>query len=187
MLLFSLGSTLVAVLSIAAASSGFDYSLTRAQMVAVSSLPHAPDVQGRFASPSQAAYAAARAYRLIGLDESVEVAAKIYLDPVLGTYGFGPLMRGSYDPFTEVKYVTYTLDDIDKHFGVIGLWHAHGRTEEVESLFGHEEFVAATHLAVWTTVGRDLYVQYWDGRAVAPQWSHLSVPALPALCRQCLQ
>lgn len=187
MLLFLLGSTLVAALSFTGARSGFDYSLTRPQMVAVTALPRAPDTEKRFASPSQAAYAAARSYRLIGLDESVEVAAKIYLDPAAGTYGFGPLLRGSYDPFTEVKYVTYQPDDIDKQFAVIGLWHAHERTENVEGLFGHEEFVAATHLAVWTTVGRDLYVQYWDGQNVAPQWSQRSVPALPALCRQCLQ
>jgi len=187
MLLLSLVAVLVAAVSPAPAHGGFDYSLTRAQMVAVSSLPRAPDAEGRFASPSQAAYAAARSYRLIGLDENVEVAAKIYLDPALGTYGFGPLMRGSYDQLTGVKYVTYEPDEIDKRYGVIGLWHAHGRTENVESLFGHEDFVASTHLAVWTTVGRDLYVQYWDGRTVVPEWSQRSVPALPALCRQCLQ
>jgi len=164
------------------------FSLTGPQIASVASTGASPQLQ-RYSSPSQAAYAAARAYRFDATDAPAEVAAKIFMDDRPGkppVFGYGPEIVGTYDPFTSMQYVPYNVDDIDDQYVVVGMWHAHPRGDGWDTLYGHEGYVSTTHLAIWTTIGSDLYVQFWDGARVAPQWSERVVPPLSPLCRACI-
>jgi len=188
MLLLLAHAALVATLSSPSHANTLDFSLTEPQIASVASTGASPQLQ-RFASPSEAAYAAARAYRFDALDSPAEVAAKIYMDEEPGkppVFGFGPKILGTYDPFTSLQYVSYDVDEIDDRYVVVGMWHAHPRGDGWDTLYGHGAYVAASHLAIWTTVGSDLYVQFWDGERVAPLWSERAVPPLAPLCRSCV-
>ncbi|MBV9270640.1 MAG: hypothetical protein JO165_06070 [Candidatus Eremiobacteraeota bacterium] len=187
MLLLFAHAVLVATLGSPSHTKPLDFSLTAPQIALVAT--GAAPISRRYASPSEAAYAAARAYRFEAKDAPAEIAAKIFMDETPGKtplFGYGPEIIGTYDPFTSLQYVTYNLDEIDDRYMVVGMWHAHPRGDGWDTLFGHEAYVAQTHLAIWTTIGGDFYVQFWDGTRVAPQWNDRAVPPLAALCRACI-
>lgn len=187
-MLFLAHAALVATLSSPSHANVLDFSLTAPQIATVASTGAAPQRQ-RYSTPSEAAYAAARAYRFEAKDSPAETAAKIFMDEEPGkppVFGFGPEIIGTYDPFTSLQFVTYKMDEIDDRYVVVGMWHAHPKGDGWDTLYGHEEYVVSTHLAVWTTIGSDLYVQFWDGTRVAPQWSSRTVPPLAPLCRACI-
>lgn len=187
-MLFLAHAALVATLTAPSHANVLDFSLTAPQIASVATTGSAPQ-QHRYASPSEAAYAAARAYRFAATDSPAEIAAKIYMDEEPGeppVFGYGPEIIGTYDPFTSLQYVTYNFDEIDDRYVVVGMWHAHPRGDGWDTLYGHEAYVSASHLAIWTTVGSDLYVQFWDGTRVAPLWSSRAVPPLAPLCRACI-
>lgn len=133
-----------------------------------------------FTSASQAAFAAAvRDGHL--MFQNGEVGAKIYVDVRDGVreYTFGKLIPEQVDPTTSDEEITYDTSVTDGHLAVVGIWHRHPIGDSIASLWGHSDMISDTRQTVWTSVARDLYVQFWeDGRHA------VSEPTL--VCSGCL-
>ncbi len=138
----------------------------------------------RFQTPSEAAYAASFKYRT-ALPNG-EIGAKIYLDVDLSGqyYTYGPRMYSEVDPVSVADEIVYDDSKTDGHSRVVGLWHEHALGSTWLDLYGHYDAVRETHQTVWTTLGHDLFVQYFDGTTVQPVWSN-AVPAIEPLCTAC--
>jgi hypothetical protein len=136
----------------------------------------------RFPTPSEAAYAASLRYGSAVL--TVEVGAKIYVDWVQGAlvYSYGPSILGQDDYDSGDDEILYDPRATDTHFGVVGFWHEHPTSDGWLSLYGHYAQIEITHQAVWTTIGRDFFVQFWDGTRAMPQWTS-AVPAISPIAR----
>ncbi|MGZ3562305.1 MAG: hypothetical protein ACXVAS_10715 [Vulcanimicrobiaceae bacterium] len=138
-----------------------------------------------FATPSEAAYAASLRYHSVAA--LVEFGTKIYQD-ISGTgritYSYGSLIYGQKDSQTGDPDITYDPNATDGHFVPVGLWHMHPFGTSRDALWGHYDEIEQTHQAVWTTIGTDFYVQYWNGTKVVPEWGTDGY-AIPALCHKC--
>jgi hypothetical protein len=134
----------------------------------------------RFSTPSQAAYAASLRYEGVAL--TAEVGAKIYVDIVQDSpvYSYGAPIYGEADDENAEEIIEYDPRSSDGHFFLIGIWHEHPASDSWFSLYGHYAQVSSTHQAVWTTIGHELFVQYWDGTRPMPQWTS-AVPAIPPI------
>lgn len=131
----------------------------------------------RFPTASEAAYAASLRYgRPL---QTVEVGAKIYVDLVQGAYvySYGPPIYGEAEDESNDEVIEYDPRAFDGHFFLVGFWHEHPSADSWLSLYGHYSQIALTHQAVWTSIGRELFVQYWDGTQVMPRWTS-AVPAI---------
>lgn len=142
--------------------------------------------QQYFDTPTEAAYAAARTYGT-SAEPDFEVGAIIYLDVRNGIarYSFGKMLSGQLDGVTADSEIVYNPSDKGGHLGVVGLWHKHPMGSSWDSLLGHYDEIAQTHQTIWTTIGRDLFVQYWDGSEVKPAWAR-AMPAIPPVCVACV-
>jgi len=162
------------------------YALTENQQTVVSFAAHSSQPV-HFDTASEAAYAAALTYsrRLLPGDE---VGAKIYVDfPFTKPqYTFGPLIVGQNDPQTSDEEITYNTQQADGHFAVVGLWHEHPASEPLDSMYQHYDEIARTKQTIWTSIGKDLYVQYWNGSSLAPQWRSNAAQMPAAVCRACM-
>ncbi|HZZ65819.1 MAG TPA: hypothetical protein VFE17_09995 [Candidatus Baltobacteraceae bacterium] len=129
----------------------------RAATVATISTPRT------FSSASQAALAAALQDGHL-MCQNGEVGVKIYVDVRDGVpeYSFGKLIPEQLDPETSEEEITYDSSVTDGHLAVVGVWHRHPVGAGVASLWGHGEMISGTRQTVWTSVGRDLYVQFWQ-------------------------
>jgi hypothetical protein len=136
----------------------------------------------RFPTASEAAYAASLNYGRALL--TAEVGAKIYVDIVQGTpvYSYGPAMSGQDDYESGENEIVYDPLQTDGHFRLIGFWHEHPAADGWLSLYGHYAQIQMTHQTIWTTIGRELFVQFWDGLHAMPQWT-ASVPAISPIAR----
>jgi hypothetical protein len=158
------------------------YSITPAQMqqtqAAVTS-----NAAPRFSTPSEAAYAASLRYSTLSTEE---VGAKIYVDAdgAGQYYSFGPRLYGETDPVETVDEIVYDDSVTDGHTAVVGLWHKHAMGSTWVDLYGHYDVIRQTHQTIWTTIGRDFFVQYFDGTTVEPAWT-AAVPAIRPLCKSC--
>ena len=138
-----------------------------------------------FATPSEAAYAASLRYHNVAA--LVEFGAKIYQDiDGVGriTYSYGSLIYGDKDSQTGDPEISYDPDATDGPFVPVGLWHMHPYGTTRDALFGHQDEIEQTHQAVWTTIGTDFYVQYWNGSKVMPEWGTDGY-AIPPICHKC--
>ncbi len=155
-----------------------DYVLTPQQEAMV----RASFTSERFPTVSEAAYAASLRYAQALL--TVEIGAKIYVDFVQGqpVYSYGPPLLGQYDYDSGEEEIVYDPFDPDGHFRVVGFWHEHPTVDDWFTLYGHYAQIDATHQTIWTTIGHDLFVQFWDGSEAMPQWS-ASVPAIQPIAR----
>lgn len=162
-------------------SAAFLISLPQLRQAQV--LAKAGAVNG-FDTPSQAAYAASLRYATA--IPTGEVGAKIYVDSDGSRlyYSFGPRLDSDVDQETAGDQIVYDDRDADGHLGVVGLWHEHAIESTWPDLYGHYGTVAQTHQSIWTTLGRDFYVQFWDGTAVEPAWQSVA-PAIAPLCYNC--
>ena len=167
-----------------AAASGLAlaYSLSRVQEQAtrVQLANHA----AYFDTPSEAAYAASLRYAQAM--PFGEIGSKIYLD-VVGNrayYSYGSQLISQTDPSDGADEIVYDSAAADGHTAVVGMWHEHPLSDTWSSLYGHNAEITQTHQTIWTTIGLDFYVQYWDGTGVAPRWSN-SIPAIDPICRDC--
>jgi hypothetical protein len=141
------------------------------------------NVAGRYATPTEAAYAASLRYSTLSFEE---VGAKIYVDGEGSGqyYSFGRPIYGETDPQETVDEIVYDDSVTDGHAAVVGLWHKHALGSTWVDLYGHYDVIRQTHQTIWTTIGRDFFVQYFDGSTVLPVWS-ASVPAIRPLCKAC--
>jgi hypothetical protein len=153
-----------------------DYALTEQQRAMVRSSFKSE----RFPTASEAAYAASLRYGRELL--TVEVGAKIYVDIVQGVpvYSYGPPLTGQTDDDTDDEEIVYDPLAADGHFRAIGFWHEHPTVDDWFTLYGHYAQIAVTHQTIWTTIGRDFFVQFWDGSRPAPAWT-AAVPAIAPL------
>lgn len=160
------------------------FTLTDSQRQQTYTQMHGTHPPQWFASASEAAYAAALEYGQRLLYE--EIGAKIYVDYVRSEprYSFGAVIHGQDDPATGDAEIVYSMDETDGHDAVAGLWHEHPSGQTWTTLFGHDDDVATTKQAVWTTIGTNLFVQFWDGRQVVPAWN--DEQAIPSLCSGCV-
>lgn len=161
----------------------FSYALNAVQQHETHLLEAAGTVAG-YGTPSEAAYAASLRYA--AAMPQGEVGVKIYVDERNGqvVYSFGTPIYSDVDQETATAEITYDARMADGHGAVVGLWHQHSVSSTWEDLFGHYETIASTHQTIWTTVGLDFYVQYWNGSAVLPHWSS-NAPAIAPLCQNC--
>lgn len=150
-----------------------DYALTRAQQAQA----RATYTSESFASASEAAFAASLRYG--GRVLVQEVGAKIYADIVqrATVFSYGPPIYGQSDNDTGEDIVEYDPLQSDGHFALVGIWHEHPYDEGFLSLYGHYAEIAQTHQAIWTTIGRSLYAQFWDGTQPMPAWTS-AIPAI---------
>jgi hypothetical protein len=134
-----------------------------------------------FSSASQAALAVALQDEHL-MFQNGEVGAKIYVDVRDGVpeYSFGKLIPEQLDPDTSEEEITYDSSVTDGHLAVVGIWHRHPTGAGVASLSGHGEMISGTRQTVWTSVGRNLYVQFWQN----DQRTGVSEPTL--VCAGCL-
>jgi hypothetical protein len=137
-----------------------------------------------FDTPSQAAYAASLRYATA--IPSGEAGAKIYMDTdgARIAYSYGPRLSSDVDQQTAADEIVYDDRATDGHSAVVGVWHEHAVGSTWLDLYGHYDAIAATHQSIWTTIGQDFYVQFWDGSAVEPAWQS-SAPAIAPLCQGC--
>jgi hypothetical protein len=155
-----------------------DYVLTQQQAAMV----RASFTSQRFPTASEAAYAASLNYGRPLL--SVEVGAKIYVDLVQGApeYSYGPAIFGQNDSESGDEEILYDPRANDGHFLLVGFWHEHPSGDDWFTLYGHYAQIDATHQTVWTTIGRDLFVQFWNGTQAMPEWTK-GVPAIQPIAR----
>lgn len=155
-----------------------DYVLTPQQETMV----RASFKSQRFPTASEAAYAASLNYGRALL--TVEVGAKIYVDIVQGTpvYSYGPQLLGVDDYDSDENEIVYDPLAADGHFRAIGFWHQHPTEDSWLSLYGHYAQIDVTHQAIWTTIGHNFFVQFWDGSRTLPEWTS-SVPAIRPIGR----
>lgn len=160
------------------------FSLTAAQQQQTFALMHSKRPPRLFETASEAAYAAALAYGTVPLFE--EIGAKIYVDylPIGIRYSYGILLHGQSDPDTGDDEIAYPLNQDDGHGAVIGLWHEHPTGQDWPTLYGHDDDIRQTKQAVWTSLRSKLFVQYWDGREVVPDWQ--SYAEITPLCTGCV-
>lgn len=161
-----------------------NFQLTAAQQQQVYAEMRSTQPPRTFTTASEAAYAAALKYGRGLLFE--EIGAKIYVDslPEGLRYSYGELISGQFDPDTGDEEIVYRLNQADGHEAVIGLWHEHRTGQDWPTLYGHDDDIQATKQAVWTSIHKDLFVQYWDGREVVPVWRVNAAPS--PLCNGCL-
>jgi hypothetical protein len=159
-----------------------DYSLTTQQQLAARGRAAASSTPF-FPTPTEAAFAASLRYARAMPDG--EIGVKIYMDVANGSrrYTYGSLVFSQVNSDGEDEII-YDDTQTDGHFAVVGLWHEHPMPSSWPELYGHQSTIAQTHQAIWTTVGLDFYVQYWDGSMVMPQWLE-TAPAIQPLCRDC--
>jgi hypothetical protein len=155
-----------------------DYVLTEAQEAMV----RASFKSQRFPTASEAAYAASLNYGRAFL--TVEVGAKIYVDVIQGAvvYSYGPAIYGQSDDESGEEEILYDPRSNDGHFQLVGFWHEHPSPDDWLSLYGHYAQIDQTHQTVWTTIRRDVFVQFWDGTRAMPTWSS-AVPAIQPIAR----
>ncbi len=160
------------------------FNLTEPQREATEVEMRSPAPPRHFSTASEAAYAAALTYGKTIL--FFEVGAKVYVDNVASgpRYSFGPELYGQIDPATDAPEITYPTDQTDGHTAIVGLWHEHPTGDSSDTLFGHDADVRNNKQAVWTSVGMQFFVQYWDGTNVVPQWT--AETEIPALCSACV-
>jgi hypothetical protein len=139
----------------------------------------------RFSTPTEAAYAASLKYKVVL--SSGEIGAKIYADFDGGReyYTYGPPLYSEVDPQDTSDEIVYDYTVTDGHTHVVGLWHEHAVGSTWYDLYGHYETIRQTHQAIWTTLGHDFFVQYFDGTTVQPQWT-AAVPAIQPICSVCV-
>jgi len=171
-----LGAILPVLLAANYAMSPWQLEETRTALVA--------HTANRFDTPSEAAYAASLKYRVALA--SGEIGAKIYMDvDRLGQYyTYGHPMYSEVDPVLVSDQIVYDASQTDGHSCVVGLWHEHALGSTWPDLYGHYDAIRETHQTVWTTLGRDFFVQYFDGTTVQPIWTS-SVPAIEPVCTEC--
>lgn len=150
-----------------------DYIMTQREVAMV----RAAFRSQRFPTASEAAYAASLNYARPLV--TVEVGAKIYVDVVQGApvYSYGPPIYGQFDEQTGEQEIVYDALAADDHFRAVGFWHQHPANEGFLTLYGHYAEIGSTHTTVWTTIGRNLFAQFWDGSRPMPEWT-TSVPAI---------
>jgi hypothetical protein len=138
-----------------------------------------------YGTPSEAAYAASLRYGSAMPDG--EIGVKIYMDERNGqiVYSFGKPMYSDMDQQTAEDAISYDDTVTDGHERVVGMWHQHAVESTWQDLFGHYQTVEETHQSIWTTIGRDFYVQYWNGRSVDPAWTS-AAPAILPICQNCV-
>ena len=160
------------------------FDLTGSEVQQTYAQVHFHRLPGTFSTASEAAYAAALTYGKRILNQ--EIGAKIYVDNRRSgpQYSFGKLIGGEYDPETSEAEIEYAVDQTDGHYAVVGLWHEHPTDDTWMTLYGHDDDVRQTKHAVWTSIGTQLFVQFWNGRAVVPAWDPSS--QIPPLCTNCV-
>lgn len=144
----------------------------------------AAGAQKGYPTPSQAAYAASLRYATAL--PTGEVGAKIYMDSDGANiyYSFGDLISSDVDPESASDQIVYDDRATDGHLGVVGMWHEHAVRSTWLDLYGHNDTISETHQSIWTTIGQDFYVQFWDGSGVEPAWGS-DAPAIAPLCQRC--
>ena len=155
-----------------------DYVLTQRDVAMV----RAAFKSQRFPTASEAAYAASLNYGRAVL--TTEVGAKIYVDLVQNAlvYSYGSPVYGQTDEETGDQEIVYDPMATDGHLLAVGFWHQHPSNEGFLTLYGHYAEVQMTHQTVWTTIGRNLFAQFWDGSRPMPDWTS-AVPAIEPIAR----
>jgi hypothetical protein len=161
-----------------------DYALSPVQRASIRTIESCP-IRSNYATPSEAAYAASLAYARIPLQHE-EIGAKIFadFDGRRLRYAYGPVLSSVTEASSGDEALRYATADSDGHLAVVGLWHEHPQGASWDTLAGHVSEIERTHQSIWTTVGSDFYVQFWDGESVAPAWTQV-VPAIDPLCKDC--
>lgn len=167
----------------ASRNAAVEFSLPAVQQHSI--LREARVAAGYFDTASEAAYAAAVAYRM-EMSPDVEIGAKIYVD-LIGSqprFTYGSLIDGNIDRETGDSEIAFNPDEADGHFAIVGLWHRHPAGSDESTLLAHAPEVEETHLAIWTSLNRKFYVQYWDGERVVPAMETAG-EGVPPLCTHC--
>jgi hypothetical protein len=181
--MFAFVPALIVATIFASRNATVEFSLPEVQQHSI--LREARVAPGSFDTASEAAYAAAIAYRM-ELSPDVEIGAKIYVDLVSGQarYTYGRVIDGTVDNTTGDAEISFNPTESDDHFALVGVWHRHPAGSDESTLLAHNDQVEETHLAIWTSINRKFYVQYWDGSRVIPRMETASTSVAP-LCTHC--